>query len=527
MLKILPFRTLKFPGMLFLQMQIWGENLIDFKSPKSYNCIYWEITMNLFLGRKQELSRLARLKRLKKASLVVIKGRRRIGKSTLVREFAKGKRLISLSGLPPAPGMTSQTQRDEFGDQLCVQLGLPRITFPTWSDAFRFLGSQIGAHGSEVIVLFDEISWMCGLDPSFLGSLKTWWDQEASGKQGLLLILCGSFSTWIEENILRSTGFVGRITLVLHLKPLSIQESVLFLRKKGFSGSIYEVLKILSVTGGIPWYLDLIDPKENADHNIYELCFEPTSQLINEFQTIFHDLFERKGEPYRKILQLLVEGMRTQEEIRHLLKLGKGGTLSDQLKNLVAAGFISEHYQWAFKEGAISKQKLYRLSDCFLRFQLKYVEPYRDLIEQGSYKKTAVGKLPGWDSIMGFQLESLLLTNREFLFQTLGLDPSIVTCDNPFIQTPTTRRKGCQIDYLIQTKLNSLIICEFKFSRNELNSSILNELKEKSEALSAPKGFGKALALFHIGGVSSKVEESPLLYRAVDLRDCLEKPDYM
>jgi hypothetical protein len=269
--------------------------------------------------------------------------------------------------------------------------------------------------------------------------------------------------------------------------------------------------------------LDLIDPKESADQNIYELCFEPASQLINEFQTIFNDLFERKGESYRKILQVLIEGMKTQQEIRNLLRLEEGGTLSDYLRNLVASGFISEHYQWSLKKGTIGKQKLYRLSDCFLRFQLKYVEPHRALIEQGSYRKTATGKLPGWDSIMGFQLESLLLTNRDFLLHALQLDPSIVICDNPYIQTPTMRRKGCQIDYLIQTNMNSLIICEFKFSKNELNSSILNELKEKCESLSTPKGFGKVPALFHIGGVSAKVEESPLLYRVINLRNLLEE----
>ncbi len=474
----------------------------------------------MFLGRKQELGRLARLRSLKRTSIVVIKGRRRVGKSTLVQEFAKRERFISISGLPPAPGMTQQKQRDEFADQLCVQLGLPRTTFLTWSDAFRFLGSQIG--NQESVVLLDEISWMGGLDPSFLGSLKTWWDQEGSKKQGLILILCGSISTWIERNILHSTGFVGRISLVIHLKPLSIQESVDFLRKKGFSGSLYEILKILSVTGGIPWYLDLIDPKESADQNIYALCFEPASQLINEFQTIFHDLFERKGELYRKILQILANGMKTQREVIDILGVKEGGTFSDHFKNLVEAGFISEHYQWSLKKGTMGKQKLYRLSDCFLRFQLKHVEPYRDLIEQGSYKKAATGKLPGWDSIMGFQLESLLLTNREFLLQALELDPSIVIRDNPFIQLPTTRHKGCQIDYLIQTKMNSLIICEFKFSKNELPSSILNELKEKSKTLSTPRGFGKALALFHISGVSSKIEDSPLLFRVVDLRDLLE-----
>lgn len=477
--------------------------------------------MSLFLGRKQEISRLARLKRLKKPSLVVIKGRRRVGKSTLVQEFAKGKRFISLSGLPPDPGMTDQKQRDAFGDQLCAQLGLPRVTFSSWPDALRFLAAQLKRE--ETVVLFDEISWMGGFDPSFLGSVKTWWDQEGCRKEGLILILCGSISIWIEKNILRSTGFVGRISLVLNLKPLSLQESVQFLRKKGFAGSIYEVLKILSVTGGIPWYLDLIDPKESADRNIYELCFEPASQLINEFETIFHDLFERTAVLYRKILQALVDGMKTQQEIREELDLDEGGVLSEYLENLIAAGFISGHYQWSLQKGTIGRQKLYRLSDCFLRFQLKYVEPYRALIEQGSYKKATTGKLPGWDAMMGFQVESLLLTNREFLFQALGIDPADVVRDNPFFQTPTTRRKGCQIDYLIQLRSNTLILCEFKFSKSELSSSVLAEIEGKCKALAAPKSFGKAPALFHIGGVSPKIAESPLFYRIIDLGELLEE----
>jgi hypothetical protein len=98
----------------------------------------------------------------------------------------------------------------------------------------------------------------------------------------------------------------------------------------------------------------------------------------------------------------------------------------------------------------------------------------------------------------------------------------MVVCDNPYIQAVTIRKQGCQIDCLIQTKMNSLVICEFKLSRRELNSSILSELKEKAGALSVPRGFGKAIALFHISGVPAKVAESSELYRIVDLRDWLE-----
>lgn len=471
-----------------------------------------------FIGRKNELDRLKRLKRLKKAALVVIKGRRRVGKSTLVKRFAEGKNFISLSGNPPDEGVSAQSQRDEFASQLCAQLSLPRVTFSSWTDAFYFLGKHI--NGQETIVLLDEISWMGGSDPSFLGSLKTWWDQYGSDKPKLMLILCGSISTWIEDNILCNTGFVGRISLVIHLQPLSLNESVYFLRNKGYIGSIYEIVKILCVTGGIPWYLDLIDPHETADNNIYEICFNRTSQLINEFETIFHDLFGNKGDSYRKILKFLVSGMKTQREIREFLGLKEGGTTSLYLKHLISAGFISEHYQWSFKNLTIGKQKLYRLSDCFIRFHLKYVQPYSEFIRQGTYKK--MGGLPGWDTIIGFQLESLLLTNREFLFKALEIDPEIVVCDNPYFQNPTSQKKGVQIDYLIQTKLNSLVICEFKFRKNELNSSIIKEMQQKSDALSVPRGYGKAFALFHIGGISPKVEESGFFYRTIDLRDLFD-----
>ena len=473
--------------------------------------------MELFVGRSRELKQLRRLKELNKSTLGVIKGRRRIGKSTLVKEFAKHSPFISISGNPPAPGVTAQKQRDEFADQLCTQLNLPKVTFLTWSDAFRFLGEQI--HESKTVVLLDEISWMGGSDSSFLGSLKTWWDQFGSQKKELTLILCGSVSSWIEENILCSTGFVGRIALVIHLQPLSLTDSLNLLKTKGFKGSTYEAFKILSVTGGVPWYLDLINVKESADSNIYEICFSPSSQLINEFQTIFHDLFHNRGKSYRRILETLIEGMKTQKDIREHLQLSRGGSISNSLSHLVSAGFITEHYQWSINKAKISKQKLYRLSDCYIRFHLKYILPNQELIKQGSYKKSIKGLLPGWDTIIGFQLESLLLSNREFIFETLGIDPDDIVCDNPYIQRGTTRKKGCQIDYLIQTKSNTLIICEFKFRRNELPSSIIQEMKQKCNALSAPRGFGKAPVLFHLGGTSQKVEESSFFYRIIDLRD--------
>src|SRR5262245_31356751 len=119
--------------------------------------------MRFFIGRQKELERLQRLKNLQKASLIVIKGRRRVGKSTLAKEFAKRKQYITLAGLPPTPGITGQDQRNSFADQLTLQLHLPRVTFSSWTEAFQFLGTYIT--DEETVVLLDEISWMADKDP--------------------------------------------------------------------------------------------------------------------------------------------------------------------------------------------------------------------------------------------------------------------------------------------------------------------------------------------------------------------------
>lgn len=196
--------------------------------------------------------------------------------------------------------------------------------------------------------------------------------------------------------------------------------------------------------------------------------------------------------------------------------------MSKYLSHLVLAGFITEHYQWSLGSRKFAKQALYRLSDCYIRFHLKYISPHLQLLQQRSNKKTIKGVLPGWDTIVGFQLENLLLSNREFIFEVIGIDPDTVVCDNPFVQKKTSRQKGCQIDYLIQTKMNTLVVCEFKFKRSELDPSIIQEMEKKCNSLSVPRGFGKAPVLFHIGGVHPKVEESFFFYRIIDLRDWFE-----
>lgn len=476
--------------------------------------------MKPFVGRKNELRRLDELLNLGRASLVVIKGRRRIGKSRLAEEFGTGKQFLSFSGLAPIDGVTAQDQLNAFASQLVQHFHLPKLHFTDWSDAFQFLSLQL--HSKKTVILFDEISWMGSKDPTFIPKLKAWWDQVLQKFSHLVVVLCGSISTWIDDNIINSTAFFGRISLYLELTELTLPESYEFLKKLGVQGSDLDIFKILSVTGGVPWYLELIQPHQSADENLKRLCFEKGGVLVHEFDRIFHDLFTSRGTIYKSIIEALAEGMRDLNEIRKIIDYSQSGTLSEYVRALEVSGFISKHYSWSLKTGKVGKQSLYRLSDNYLRFYMKYIEPNLAKIEQNAFADIPLSSLPGWEVMMGFQVENLLLKNRPLVCKALGIHPQDIAADNPYLQRPTVRRKGCQIDYLIQTQSNTLFACEVKVRKRELGTEVIDAMKDKLHRFTLPKGFAICPVLLHLGPVSDALLDSRYFYRIIDIADFLE-----
>ena len=191
--------------------------------------------MKLFIGREDEIKKLRELKNSFQprglGQLVVIKGRRRIGKSRLAEEFAKGQKFISFSGISPASNTTIQEQLDVFANQYCDNFQLQPLRFSDWTHALSHLATQVT--DEPTVILFDEISWMGSKDHNFIAKLKAWWDLKLQNMPNVTLIFCGSISTWIEENIINSTSFFGRISLTIDLQPLSLPECAQFLRALG------------------------------------------------------------------------------------------------------------------------------------------------------------------------------------------------------------------------------------------------------------------------------------------------------
>jgi AAA+ ATPase superfamily predicted ATPase len=473
-----------------------------------------------FVGRGKELRALKLLERKKTASLVVVRGRRRIGKSRLIEEFGKKYRFYPFSGLPPQDSATAQSQRDEFTRQLTTMTRLPEVTVDDWSKLFLLLANET-AQG-RVIILLDEISWMGSKDPDFLGKLKNAWDLHLKKNPKLILILCGSVSVWIEKNILGHTGFMGRISLALTLKELPLQDANQFLVQLSSQFSPYEKFKILSITGGVPRYLEEIQPSLTAEENIKSLCFNEKGVLFREFNDIFSDLFSKRSACYQKIVEVLVEGSAEYNDLCRKLEFSKSGHLSEDLDNLIQSGFVSRDYTWHLKTGAESRLSHYRLSDNYLRFYLKYIDKNKRKIERGYFDDRSLFSLPGWESIMGLQFENLVLNNRKLIWDILQIYPEEIVSDNPFFQRKTQRSPGCQIDYMIHTRFNVLFLCEIKFSKKQIGKEIVSEVQEKIKRLKRPKEFSCKPVLIHVNGVDDSVIESEFFSRIIDFSALLE-----
>lgn len=467
-----------------------------------------------FIGRKRELRMLTELFKKKSSSLVVIRGRRRIGKSRLSQEFAHKIPHYVFSGLPPTSGITAADQREEFARQLQREMNIPLPRADDWGDLFWHLAEH--TQKGKVVVVLDEISWMGSKDPTFLGKLKTAWDLYFKNNPQLILILCGSISSWIEENILSSTGFMGRISLDIILEELPLHECNEFWNAEQTRVSAFDKLKVLSVIGGIPRYLEEILPSQSAESNIQRLCFQKEGFLFSEFERIFSDLFSARSTTYKTIVERLADGPCELKDIYEALGVEKSGVVSGYMEDLVTAGFVSHDFTWHLKTGIDSKLSHYRLKDNYLRFYLKYIEPNRKRIE-----KQGLRQLPHWQSVIGLQFENLVLSNRKAIQQILRIDPSEIVNDNPFFQRKTITNPGCQIDYMIQTKFGTCYLCEIKFYNREITTHVIDDVRQKIRSLVLPKSISVRPVLIHVNGVDESVSESDFFSAIIDFNDLL------
>lgn len=456
----------------------------------------------MFVGRDYELDLLKNCLKKNTASLVVCRGRRRIGKSTLIQEFAKKNKFYELYGLAPREGITNADQLRHFGELVGNFFNIPPMNFKNWNDAFSTLAGF--TERGRVIILLDEISWMGSKDKDFAGKLKGIWDTKFKKNKKLILILCGSVTSWIDKNILNDKGFVGRVSLTISLDELPLSHSnAFFNNNKGISA--YEKFKLFCVTGGVPRYLEEIIPTQSAEKNIQRMCFIKEGFLFSEFDKIFRDIFEKKADTFKKIVTCLAEGAAESGKIAEKTGVKPTGGFSNNLEILERSGFISRDYSWSIT-GKTGRRSKYRLKDNYLRFYLKYIEPVKEKIEKDLYRDIYLENMKGWETIMGLQFENLVLSNLNLLIKKLNIPPESIVSAAPYFQKKTLRKEACQVDLLIHTRY-AAYICEIKY-QSRIGSRVIKDINEKIIKLKLPKNLSVRPVLIYMGELSEKVKVS-------------------
>ena len=463
----------------------------------------------MFLGREKELESLRLLLQKPTASLVACRGRRRIGKSTLFEEFARRNKteFIVIEGLGPRKGQTNADQLRNFGERLCAQTIGAQVVPNSWMEAFRLLGERIDDR-RKTVVLLDEISWMGRHEPDFPGFLKNGWDDFLKRHDNLVLVLCGSVSAWIQENLLESATFGGRFSRSIVLRELPLDLCVKFWRGREKRLATREIVDVLSVTGGVPRYLEEVDPSISADGNIARICFSEDGPLFKDFSAIFGEVFGSTSLVKADILRRLAEGgPATCSEIALRLGVERGGSLSRNLAELDEAGFVSKDDNVNPATGRKAKEARYRVCDNYVRFYLKYIEPHEGEIRGGRYGFGTLAELRGWESDKGFQFENLVVNHAMSLISHLHLEGATIRSAAPFVlKGRRGERRGLQIDLLIQTS-RVVYIVEVK-RRIKIGREVENEIAEKVAAFPKRRGMSIRTALVYEGELDEAVVRS-------------------
>jgi len=410
------------------------------------------------IGRKKEIKVLKDALVSEKPEFVAIVGRRRIGKTFLVKE-TYGKRInYELTGLQYAD-KKSQLQNFIFALQnYCPDFDI--VEKPTsWLEAFYMLSKaleQQGCSGKKVVFL-DELPWLGTKRSQFIMGLSWFWNSWAVN-QNIVVVICGSAASWMIEKVINDRGGLhNRVTRLLEVQPFTLGEVREFMRLRKIRLNEYHITQLYMVMGGVPMYLDQIEPGLSAVQNIKAICFDSGGYLRKEFDRLFASLFDN-AEKHVEIVRALASkrmGM-TREEIITETKHKNGGSLTTILNELKESGFIDTYSGY----GKRKQLSLYRLTDPYSLFYLTYIEP---LVKGKKGFVENLSELPNFKAWSGYSFENICLAHIHQIRKALGIS-GLNIFTSSFFAKPKDGLKGAQIDLLIDRSDNAINLCEIKYS---------------------------------------------------------------
>lgn len=412
------------------------------------------------IGRKEECKRLQKCMDSDSAQLVVIYGRRRVGKTFLINQFFKGRFDFKVTGLFDEP---KETQIKAFMTELNEQNQRENPIPADWLDAFCLLKTYLKLlpRNEKHVVFFDEFPWFDTAKSGFLAAFEWFWNDWGSTQNNLIFIICGSATSWMVENIDKNKGgLFNRQTARIYLEPFTLKETEEYLKSRNFEWERYDIAEMYMIMGGIPFYLSQLDPDLDYSQNIDNLFFRKRAVLWDEFSHLYKTLFTN-SEQHIKVVEALSSkrmGL-TKAEIHEKTKLPSNGAFTKVLENLVNSGFVRVYPYFGDKK----TKALYQLSDYYTMFYYKFLKNKEGRDE--SFWTNGIGS-PARNAWAGFTFEQLCKDHIKQIKNKLGIS-GVLTQESSWFIKGTDEQNGAQIDMLIDRDDRIINICEMKFSRQE------------------------------------------------------------
>ena len=413
--------------------------------------------MEQVIGRKKEIKLLTEYYNSGRAEFVAVYGRRRIGKTFLIRNLFQGDFAFEMSGSIDAP---AEAQLSNFGYAL-REYGNPAQNLPAnWTEAFEALKQLLKARlgGKRLLVFIDELPCLDTRKSGFQQAFEHFWNGWAAYQREVMLVVCGSATSWMIANLIDSHGGLhNRITHEMYLASFTLGETEEMLQANGFAWTRLSILQIYSIMGGVPYYLSLLDKGQGVEANVDRLFFANHAELKREYDRLYVSLF-KNSEIYMRVIEALAtckQGM-TRKNIADKLRLPSGGTLTKVLRELVNCDFVRGYNT---RERKIKqKDQIYQLTDLYTLFYMQFCHPAST---DTAYWTHLMGK-PRQNTWYGLAFERICMLHIPQIKHSLGID-QIHT--EYYSWRSKESVPAAQIDLLIERADNLVNLCEIKYSQ--------------------------------------------------------------
>lgn len=421
--------------------------------------------MEKVIGRVAEREILRQKLTSGRPELIAVYGRRRVGKTFLIRTSLRDQLIFEMTGMHGA-SLNDQLKNFALALGKAIKSPAPLALPDSWLDAFDFLDRYLLDNldpRSPAVIFFDEFPWIHSRKSNFLRAFDHWWNSSGTTRPNLKVVICGSAASWIIEKVLNDRGGLhNRVTQRIRLLPFTLGETAAYLKYLGAQLDHYQILQLYMALGGVPFYLQHVQPGESAGQVIDKLCFNTNGILRTEFRNLFQSLFAN-SENHEKIVRVLAQngGGLDRKEIIEQCGLADGGGTSGILGELEESGFISGHMPF----GKRANDVIYRLSDEYSLFYQKFVEGSKASGDGTWLKKMNTPSFVAWS---GFAFESICFKHLRQIQKALGIEGVLTEVSTwRFLPKKENDEQGAQIDVLLDRQDQCINLCEMKFSKEE------------------------------------------------------------